>query len=306
MKLIRDPSSPLETDTVGTIGIFDGVHVGHRKLLDLVKAEACAKGLASLVVTFDPHPQSVLTGVNLPLIVPFRERVRLLGEAGVDLVVCYTFTPRFARLSAERFVRDVLASTLRMKSIYIGPDFLFGSGRGGNVDLLKKLGCEVGFSTHVVGPFYLDGTVISSTSIRSMIEEGDVKGAARFLGAFFSLSGKVVEGEKRGRLLGYPTANVATDWTLLPRRGVYATRAHVCGACWGSITNVGTRPTFGDGKLLVETHLFDFEGDIYGADIRVEFVDRIRDERRFESVEELKAAIGRDVEKARRLLATPA
>jgi riboflavin kinase/FMN adenylyltransferase len=303
MKIIYDPDKPLDFDTVSTIGIFDGVHLGHRKIIDLIKAEAELKGLRSLVVTFHPHPQTVIRGSRLPLIVPIEERFRLLENSGVDLVVCFRFTREFSALSAREFVVDVLVNKLRIKSIFIGNDFFFGRNREGDIELLRTLGDVHGFSVNIVEPVTIGGEVVSSTAIRNLILDGNVKKVAGFLGYYFSISGVVDEGEKRGRVLGFPTANIRTSWEMLPKIGVYATRAYFDDKRYDSITNIGRRPTFGKNDVVIETHIFDFAGDIYGRTIRVEFIERLRDERRFESMEALSAEIKRDVRKARDILA---
>jgi riboflavin kinase/FMN adenylyltransferase len=301
MKVIFDPEVPLKSQTTATIGIFDGVHLGHRRLISLLLEDAREKGVSSCVVTFHPHPQKVLRGIDVPLIYPIRERFRLLEKEGVDVTVCYSFTKEFASLSAEQFISDMLVGRLNIKSIFVGPDFFFGRGREGNINLLLDMGKNYGFETRRVEPAIQEGEVISSTNIRKLIEEGMVRKAARFLGDPFSIEGTVKEGERRGRKLGFPTANVDTDWEILPKRGVYVTWAHLDGERFESITNVGVRPTFGENKLLVETHIIDFKDDLYGRPIRIEFVDRLRDERRFESIDALVAQISRDVKRTKEI-----
>lgn len=303
MRVIFDPKEAIGFPTSATIGIFDGVHVGHKKIIGMLGDEARRKGLVSCVVTFDPHPQKALRGTDMPLIVPLRERFALLEQEGLDLVVCFRFTKEFADISAEDFIRDVLVAKLSVKSLFIGPDFFFGRARKGNTELLKLMGRDYGFETIQVEPVLSDDEVASSTVIRTLIEDGMVSDAARFLGRNFYIEGKVEQGEMRGRMLGFPTANLDTDWELLPKRGVYITRTHLSGKTLRSITNIGYRPTFGENRLLVETHILDFQDSIYGKTIRVEFIDRLRDERRFENVDALAGQIAKDVEKARQVLA---
>ncbi|HSE83741.1 MAG TPA: bifunctional riboflavin kinase/FAD synthetase, partial [Thermodesulfobacteriota bacterium] len=240
-------------------------------------------------------------GTDMPLIVPLRERFRLLEKEDVDITVCYTFTKEFAKISATDFVSDILVRELNVKSLFIGPDFFFGRGRQGNVELLKAMGRDYGFETSLVSPASLDGEIISSSVIRQLIEDGAVRKAARFLDKNFSIEGKIKEGEKRGRKLGFPTANLDTDWELLPKRGVYVTWAHLPQMKLRSITNIGFRPTFGENRLLIETHIIDFTDNLYGKPLRIEFIDRLRDERRFESVDALIAQIARDVDKAKEI-----
>jgi riboflavin kinase/FMN adenylyltransferase len=301
MKVIFDPEEPLESSTSITIGIFDGVHVGHKKIISLLQKEAREKGLRSCVVTFHPHPQKVLRGSSMPLIVPLSQRLKLLEKEGVDIAVCFNFTKEFAQISAKDFVRDTLVRKLHVRTIFVGPDFFFGRKREGNIDLLESLGRTHGFETKIVDPVSLDNEPVSSTVIRDLIENGKVDKAGRFLGRNFFVEGRIKEGEKRGRLLGFPTANLDTDWELLPKRGVYVTWAYMDEKRLKSITNVGIRPTFDASQLLIETHILDFSSDIYGKMVRLEFLDRLRDERRFESIDALVAEIRKDVERAKEI-----
>jgi riboflavin kinase/FMN adenylyltransferase len=301
MKVIFDPEEPLKFPTSATIGIFDGVHVGHKKIISIMRKDAKEKGLTSCVITFYPHPQKVLRGTDVPLIVPLKERFRLLEKENVEVTVCYSFTKEFASISAEDFVKDILVRKLNVKSIFVGPDFLFGRKRGGNVELLETMGKKYRFETRMVEPAILDGEVVSSTAIRNLIEDGMVKKAARFLGDYFSMDGRIKEGEKRGRKLGFPTANLDTSWEIFPKRGVYITWTYLEGERFRSITNVGLRPTFGENQLLIETHIIDFKGDVYGKTMRIEFIDRLRDERRFESIDALIAQISKDVERVKEI-----
>lgn len=299
MKVIFDPQEPIDSSTSATIGIFDGVHIGHKKIINLVREDARENGLSSCVITFHPHPQKVLRGSNMPLIVPLSERLKLFEKEGVDITICYSFTKDFAQISAKDFVRDMLVKKLRIKSIFVGPDFFFGRKREGTTELLETMGRTYNFETKLVQPVSLDDELISSTSIRKLIEDGMVKKAARFLGDSFYVEGRIKQGERRGRLLGFPTANLDTDWELLPKKGVYVTWTQLDERRFRSITNVGVRPTFDASQLLIETHILDFSNDIYGKSMRIEFVERLRDEKRFESVDALVAEISRDVERAK-------
>jgi riboflavin kinase/FMN adenylyltransferase len=301
MKVIFDLKEPLKFSTSATIGIFDGVHIGHKKIISLMQKDAKEKGLTSCVITFYPHPQKVLRGTDIPLIVPLKERFRLLEKENVEVTVCYNFTKEFAAIPAEDFVRDILVRRVNVKSIFVGPDFLFGRKRGGNIELLEAMGRTYKFETRMVEPAVLDGEVVSSTAIRNLIEDGMVKKAVRFLGDYFSIDGRIKEGEKRGRKLGFPTANLDTNWEIFPKRGVYITWTCLEGERFRSITNVGLRPTFGENQLLIETHIIDFKGDVYGKMMRIKFIDRLRDERRFESIDALVAQISRDVERAKEI-----
>lgn len=299
MKLIYDPSENIGVDICATIGIFDGVHIGHKSIIHLVKEYADAKNLSSCLITFNPHPKEVITGHKLPLIVPLDERVRLLEREGLDIFVCFNFTKEFAELAAETFVTEILVHMLNLKKIFIGPDFVFGRNRKGDADLLFAQGKKLGFETEVVSQVSKNGGPVSSTQIRNLITEGRIDEVNHYLGRIYSIEGKVIEGEKRGRILGYPTTNLLTEWKFLPKDGVYITYAIISGEKYWSITNVGYRPTFGRNSLLIETHIFDFSRDIYGETIRIEFLKRLRDEKKFSGIEELKSAIARDVENAR-------
>jgi riboflavin kinase/FMN adenylyltransferase len=299
MQVIFDPVEKIKFSTSATIGVFDGVHIGHKKIISFVRKEAKEKGFASCVITFYPHPQKTLRGVDIPLIVPIEERFRLLEKEGVDIAVCYSFTQGFAGISAEDFVREILFKKLSIKSIFVGPDFFFGRKREGNIELLETMGKVYKFEIRMIEPALLEGEIVSSTAVRNLIEEGMVKKAGRFLGDYFSIEGRIKEGERRGRKLGFPTANLDTNWEIFPKRGVYVTWAQLDNERFKSITNVGMRPTFGENQLLIETHIIDFKRDIYGKTMKIEFIDRLRDERRFESVDALVAQISKDAERAK-------
>jgi len=302
MKVIFDPEEPIENSTSATIGNFDGVHVGHKKIISAVKEEAQQLGISSCVITFHPHPQKILQNIDIPLLVPIRERLKLLEKEGVDVVACYTFTKDIAKIPAKDFVTDILIGKLNLKHLIVGPDFSFGRKREGNLDLLNEMGKEYGFDTKVVETALIEGEIVSSTSIRNLLREGNVVKAGKFLGYNFYIEGQVKEGEKRGRQIGFPTANLDTDWDILPKVGVYATLAHVGDRKLHSITNVGYQPTFGDNELLIETHIFNFNEDIYKKRIKIEFVDRVRDEQKFDGPEALVEQIKKDVERVNVIL----
>ncbi len=302
MKVIFDPEEPIQNSTSATIGNFDGVHLGHKKILDAIKEEAHQQGLSSCVITFHPHPQKVLQNIDIPLLMPIRERLKLLEKEGIDVVACYTFTEDIAKISAEDFVTDILVGKLNLKHLIVGPDFSFGRKRQGNLELLNKMGSEYGFDTEVVDTASVNGEVVSSTAIRNLVREGNMDKAGKFLGYNFYIEGEVKEGERRGRQIGFPTANLETDWDILPKVGVYATLAHVDGRALSSITNVGYRPTFGNNELLIETHIFDFNEDIYKKRLKVEFVDRVRDEQKFDGPDSLIEQIKKDIERVKEIL----
>ena len=290
-------------NAVAAIGNFDGVHLGHREIFRLVREEAAAIGGGSVVITFIPHPLKVLrVGKELHLITTYAEKESLIAAAGLDYLVVIPFTPEFAAVSARDFVREVLVDAIGVRKLVIGYDYAFGRNREGNVQLLTQLGAEYGFGVEILPPFGNHTTVYSSSAIRRMIAAGDVRGAAPLLGRYYSLTGRVVHGQHRGKGLGFPTANVASDKDLLPPAGVYAVRAVLDGEVFDGACNIGTNPTFGDAGTSIETFLFDFDGDLYGRELRLHFIERVRDERRFSGADDLKAAIAADVARCREIL----
>ncbi len=296
--------------TALTIGNFDGVHLGHRHLISHVVKDAQEHGWTPAVVTFQPHPRQVLQpGARMQYISSWEERLALLEEAGVELVAVVRFTQEVARIPAAEFVR-ALKERLGMQSLWVGPDFALGHNREGDISRLRALGEEMGFAFHVVPPFTLNGEPVRSSHIRRLIgEEGNVRKAAELLGRCYSLGGIVVHGDGRGRTIGIPTANlaVAPD-RIIPANGVYATWALLNGERWPSATNVGVRPTVsGDNPMrTVETHIIGLKRDLYYQFLRLEFVERLRPEKRFASVDELVAQIREDVAQAASLLAREA
>jgi riboflavin kinase / FMN adenylyltransferase len=289
--------------TLLTLGVFDGVHMGHLSLIQTLRRQAASRGLIPGVVTFEPHPIEVLhPGERLPLLAGLEERIRLLQQAGVDLVAPLTFTPELSRMGPEEFV-GLLRRHLDMEGLILGPDFSLGRDRAGTVATLEAVGARLGFSVAGIAAFMLDGRVVSSTAIRAALAEGGVVEAARMLGRWYSLSGPITTTSQRGTSLGFPTANLEVDSRrALPRNGVYATIATIPDGRFGSVTNIGHRPTFGPTERIVETHILDFRGRIYGAPLTIEFVARLRDEATFGTAEELIAQIHRDVESARGIL----
>jgi len=291
--------------TLLTIGVFDGVHRGHLHLLGHLVARAREKGCPAGVVTFRTHPEKVLGRRDtIPWICTLKERTRLLKAAGVDVVVPVTFNRDVAGLSAREFVH-MLQKHLDMCGLVLGPDFALGRNRLGDPDYLRKIGEELDFRVEVVRPARLEGEVISSSAIRKLLTEGDIYKVEDMLGRRFSLEGRVVEGDRRGRTLGFPTANIKMQpEQAMPGDGIYATIAHMGRQKLNSVTNIGVRPTFDGLKRLVETYIMDFDGDIYGKRLCIELVARLRDEMKFQDVEELKKQMAKDTEKARVVLKT--
>ena len=309
---VPDDESWLPPDvegTVVTVGTFDGVHRGHQDVLARLSARAREVGLRSLLVTFDPHPLEVVNpDAAPPLLTPGREKLVALAESGVDYLAVVPFTRTLASYEAAQFVDLVLRDRLRMRELFIGHDHGFGRGRAGDVHVLQRLGAERGFRVEVVEPIEAEGHAVSSTAIRRAVAGGDLHRAEIGLGRPYGATGKVVHGERRGRLLGYPTLNIAlpSPRKLLPPEGVYAVRVHTVHGTFGGMLNLGARPTFGDATRSLEAHLFDAVGDWYGQTVGVDFVARLRDTRRFDGVEALVAQLGRDAHQARRALAHPA
>lgn len=293
-----------QRDTLLTIGVFDGVHAGHRHLLETLKQRAADRSLLSGVVTFDPHPQSVLHPDNeLPWLSDVEDRVRSIRELGIDLVVVLTFSKEVAQLTAQQFLA-MIKTHLRMRGIVVGPDFALGQGRAGSIDQLRKLGRQSGFSVEAVSQYTANGEAVSSTLIRQALAEGNTRKVHAMMGRYFHLKGIVITSAKRGRKLGFPTANIdIRPQQALPGDGIYATIADVDGRRFASATNVGARPTFGDMRRTVEAYLLNYEGDLYGRELRLEFVQKVRDEQRFASSEELKRQIERDVQEVKAILA---
>ena len=292
-----------QRETLLTIGVFDGVHAGHRYLLETLQQQAAEKNLLSGVVTFNPHPQSVLHPHNQLLWLSDPEdRVKSLQKLGINLVAVLTFTPEVAQLSAQEFM-SLVKKHLRMRSIMVGPDFTLGRGQEGNIHLLRALGREMKFSVEVIPPYTINDEVVSSTLIRQALAQGDMEKARRLMGHYFQIGGKIIASDRRGRILGFPTANLdIKPQQALPGNGIYATITQVDDKQFPSATNIGTRPTFGEGEKNVETHLLNYKGDLYGKEIRVEFMQKLRDEQRFPSSEELKAQIRKDIREVEAIL----
>ena len=289
--------------TVLTIGTFDSVHLGHQHLLQRLKQLAASNGLLSVALTFRNHPRAVLKPeIKLPYITTLDERVALLKAQGIDLVIGVDFTRELSLLKAGQFV-SLLVDHLKLKGLVVGPDFALGHQREGDIPTLQRLGAEMGFWVEPVEPALMDQSTVKSSRVRSLISQGDVNAARRLLGRPYALTGVVVEGERRGRLLGFPTANLSWSADLIiPTDGIYATWAVIGGRRHQSATNVGVRPTFGESPRIIEAFILDFEEDIYGKPLTLEFAARLRDERAFPSAEALVEQMKLDVEQARAAL----
>ncbi|MBN2469748.1 MAG: bifunctional riboflavin kinase/FAD synthetase [Anaerolineae bacterium] len=294
----------LTTSSIVSIGMFDGVHLGHQQLVNRLVTEARASGRKSVVLTFFPHPDVVLKGVTGRYYLTSPEtRARLLLDLGVDLVITHAFNQEVSRIRAADFV-DQLNHHLKMAALWVGPDFALGYKREGNVPFLRQAGQERGFTVETIDLWLNDGgQVISSSRIREALLAGQAEQAARWLGRPYLVGGEVIHGNHRGRTIGFPPANISVwDEKLLPANGVYACWAEVGGERRMAVTNIGIQPTFEGDQMKVETHILDFEGDLYGQDLRVEFVRRLRPEQRFSGIDALVAQIQADVEASRALL----
>jgi len=283
------------------LGNFDGVHRGHRKILDRVKRVATERAATSVVMTFDPHPPRVVRPDKAPpLLMTKEQKLEAIADAGVQGAAIVRFTPELSRLEPETFVRTVLVEWLHVAEVWVGANFLFGHDRAGNFSLLRVLGARYGFKAEKIDPVRYKDFVVSSTRVRRLVSEGRVDEAGALLGHEYFIEGTVMRGDQRGRALGFPTANLCTENELLPPHGVYATTARVGPIVHPSVTNVGTRPTVDtSGRTVVETHIFNLDADLYGQSIRVGFVQRLRDERTFESIDLLRAQIDADCRRAR-------
>ncbi len=307
MQLVSDLSKfTPERETLLTIGVFDGVHLGHRHLIGRLTQRASEIGLLSGVVTFRTNPKAIVSQrPKLTRLTTLEEKVRLLKNLGVDIVVPLTFDSDVAELTARDFVL-LLKQYLRMRGLVIGPNSALGRGREGNAAMLRSLGKELDFTVEVVEPLKSEGSLVSSTAVRQAVAQGDMQTATRLLGRYFSLSGPVVVGKERGHSLGFPTANIDVDHEqALPADGVYATLGYVGGKMYQSVTNIGTDPTFGKAGRTVEVHILDFDGDLYGQNLVIELVDRIRGEVKFAGSEKLVAQIKNDIDSARAVLQSP-
>jgi riboflavin kinase/FMN adenylyltransferase len=301
MKVLRGPLEawePQSRPTAVTVGVFDGVHLGHRTLIDRLQAT----GLMPTVLTFDPHPAEVLSpGTHPRLITTIDERLDLFADAGVELVGVVNLA-EIRHMHPEQFVKEVLEKRLAMAAMVMGTDFHFGKDRAGDVGFLRRAGAAQGFKVDVVELRTVDG-VVSSSGIRALIEVGDVRVAADLLGSRYQLSNAVIDGDKRGREIGFPTANLAPpERKVIPAHGVYAALAVLRGERYQAAVNVGVRPTFGQSDLVIEAHVLDFSGDAYGERMSLEFVERLRPELKFEGVAELVEQMSIDVEEVRGLL----
>src|SRR4029077_854183 len=296
-----DPRPPWLVHPVLALGNFDGLHRGHLKIIERVRRGAAEHGGIPMAMTFDPHPPRVVRPDKAPpLLMTKQQKLEALDRAGIRAVAVVRFTHEMSQWEPETFVRTVLVEWLRVSEVWVGSNFLFGHDRSGNFSLLRALGGRYGFKAEKIDPVRYKDFVVSSTRIRRLVSEARVDEASALLGHPYFIDGTVVKGAAGGRTIGFPTANVCETNELPPPNGVYATTAIIDGVVMPSITNIGTRPTVdSSGRITVETHVFDFDRDLYGSSMRVAFVQRLRDERAFDSLELLKAQIEADCVRAR-------
>ena len=299
---IREPFA----DSFVTVGNFDGVHLGHQMLFSEVVSRAYQKKGTSVVITFEPHPLQVIRPeIGIKLISTYEQKVEMISLAGIDVLVVIPFTRDFAATSAEAFVDEVLIRAIGVKELVVGYDYAFGKGRQGNIEFLREQGRLKGFPVTVVEPYYVDDMLASSSKIRELVGEGRMMDVKKLLGRSYQMRGTVQEGKKRGGpVVGFKTANLhLAEEDLCPKHGVYVTQVVFDGKCYGGVLNIGYNPTFGENRLSVETHIFDFNQEIYGKKIKINLLKYLRGERKFSGPEELAGQIHEDIRQAREMLA---
>jgi riboflavin kinase / FMN adenylyltransferase len=305
METIHFPDDPRPSwlvHPVIALGNFDGLHRGHLKIIERVKRGAAEHGGTPMAMTFDPHPPRIVRPDKAPpLLMTTTQRLEALHHAGVQCVAVVRFTKELSQWDADTFVRKVLVDWLRVSEVWVGANFLFGHDRTGTFSVLRGLGQSYGFRADKIDPVRYKDFVVSSTRIRRLVSEARMDEAAALLGRSYFVDGTIVEGKRRGRELGFPTANLETRNELVPPNGVYATIMTIDGVMHGGVTNIGMRPTFGETVPTIETHVLDYSGNLYGQTVRLAFVQRLRDERRFEDVDALRAQIDADKRRAERL-----
>lgn len=306
MKVIKTLEDIKELQTNGncvTMGNFDGVHAGHRGVIRRVIEKALETGSKSVLITFFPHPLKILAPERAPrLLQTLDDRLDSLSETGLDAVFVIDFTMEFSRLSPEEFIRDYLVHSLNTRELFVGGDVLFGRNRSGNIETLRENGRKYGFAVNIVEPVIIDGVRVGSSLIRKLIARGEMESVSRYLGRDFSICGTVVRGDRVGRKIGFPTANIATKTECLPADGVYAGKLLLGEEMLPCAAHIGARPTFGKTEKTIEAHILDFHGDIYDREIRLFFMKRIREAEAFSDEAELKKVIESDIRKVRELL----
>lgn len=289
--------------SIVTIGNFDGVHIGHQKVLNAVRKRAKKLKLPSILYTFEPHPVKVIAPhKSLLLLTTPEEKIELIKAFGMDYLILARFTKEFASQHPKKFVEDVLVRQLKAKEVWVGHDYAFGKGKKGTIKYLKGLGKKYGFKVYIISACKRTGIIVSSSKIREYVKDGRVREAAKFLGRPYSISGKVVKGRNIGRHLGFPTANIEIHNELIPKDGIYAARVLLGNKIYKGAANIGFAPTFHTKKRSVEVHIIGFNGNIYGKKVKMEFIERLRGEKTFKSAKELATQIKKDVEEVKKIL----
>ena len=296
-----------EKDTLLTIGVFDGVHLGHKYLLSQLTEQARERNLLSGVITFNQHPQEALSPqTKLPFLTNLAQRTKLIKNEGVEAIIPLSFTAELAQLSARQFA-NLLKKYLRMRGLVLGADFALGKDREGDADTLRRLGEDMDFTVTVIPPIMVNGEVVSSTAIRNALANGDMKKVLQLIGRPFSLNGRVIKGTGRGTELGFPTANLDIDpRQALPADGVYATWSHIDDQIYQSMTNIGKQLTFGGGQRTIEVYILDYHDNLYGHELTIDLMERLRGEKQFGTAEELKKQISEDIKQGRAILTSQA
>ncbi len=287
-----------------TIGNFDGVHLGHQRLFEVVEQHAYHTHGTSVAVTFDPHPLQILKPGGIKLISTIEQKIELIEMSGIDVLVIIPFNRAFSATTADQFVDEILLGRIGVKKLFVGYDYAFGKGRAGNIEFLKHKGVEKGFSVTVIDAHYKGDTLVSSTKVRELVTQGKMVETSKLLGRYYQIRGEVQRGKQRGgREIGFPTANLhVAEEDLVPRRGAYVCQVICDGICYGGVINIGYNPTFGEEKLVAETHIFDFNRDIYGKPIKVNLLKFLRGEKKFSGIAELSDQIANDVMKAKEVI----
>ncbi len=306
MKIIRglEVLSKSYPNTILTIGNFDGVHLGHQKILSEVTKKAKEVKGTSMAITFEPHPMKVLAPEKkIRILTPFEEKAKLLEEMGIKVLLCINFNKEFSNLLPDHFIEDMLVKKIKAKEIIVGTKYAFGKNKKGTVELLRRRGNKLGFKVKVIRNVRIHGNIVSSSKIRSLLLKGEARETSTFLGRAYSIEGRVIKGEGRGRsLLNIPTANITTPVEIAPKEGVYAVRVCFNNSLFEGVANIGRNPTFGNSDISYEVHLFNFSGNILGKNIRIYFIDRIRSEKFFPAPSSLEAQIRNDIEHAEKIL----
>jgi riboflavin kinase / FMN adenylyltransferase len=301
MQIIWNINTLPPTDTsVVSLGTFDGVHCGHQSILSELQKRAQKAGARATMVTFEPHPQLVLPDMSRPpqeVLTTIEEKIEILNNLGLDRLVVAHFSPAFASMNPEQFVIDILLAKLRMQEIIIGHDHAFGKNRSGNLALLRHLGEEKGFLVDSLPPLKVRDEIVSSTRIRHCLQQGDPEAAAAMLGRYYSINGLVIHGEGQGTGMGFPTINLRpySQYKLVPRPGIYISRTYLSGKPYSSVTYIGSKPTFDQFERVIETYIIDFEGHLYGQEVKIEFISFIREDAKFATTSALVEQIKKDI-----------